>query len=129
VRTIEPDNPDQLVELARHFLGGGTNIAAALSRAATAVSDMAAKGDKGADVVVVTDGEDGRLDRSEGDGTGRTCGEAALDAIEALGSRLWTVAIDCDVTGILRDRAAKYVHVGAGDMRDERSVSKLADAV
>lgn len=121
--------PEKLVALARHFLGGGTDICQALKRAAAAVADMAAEGDKGADVVLVSDGCDHRVERSCDDGTGRTRGQEALDAIEATGARLWTVAVDCEIDGVLRERAQRYVEVSARDVRTDRSVGKLAEVV
>jgi uncharacterized protein with von Willebrand factor type A (vWA) domain len=120
VSRLEPGKPHQLVDLARHFLGGGTDICRALHRAAEAVADMARKGDKGADVVIVTDGLDGNLYAD---------GDAAIDAIEAHGSRLWTIGIDCSIDGPLRDRAERYVELGARDLQHEHSVGKLAEAV
>ena len=120
VSRLEPGLPGQLVDLARHFLGGGTDICRALRRAAEAVGEMARKGDKGADVVLGSDGQD--RDVASG-------GDAAIDTIEEHGSRLWTIGIDCSIDGPLRDRAERYVELGARDLHHEHSVGKLAEAV
>ena len=102
VQDMKPGDLTGMMKLARGFLGGGTNIPQALRRSAVEVERMAQKGDKGADVVIVTDGEDSM-----------PMGPA-IDAIEKLGSRLWTVAIECNLPEYhaLRARAVKYVNLG-----------------
>jgi hypothetical protein len=103
---IKPGDLAGMVKLARGFLGGGTHITRALRRAATEVARMAAKGDKGADVVLVTDGES------------RESFDSAIDEIAAVGSRLWTVAIEMTIpeSSVLRARAEKYVSLGHQDL-------------
>lgn len=126
VRRLAPGKPLQLAEVARHFLSGGTQIARALERAAEAVCELAAKGDKGADVVLVSDGVDSSLDKVvEGD---TTAGELAMEHLEATGARLWSIAIDCEFEGMLKDRAVRYAHIGSAQMA-AGSIEPLAGAV
>jgi len=108
-----------MLKMVRHFLGGGTAIGLALGVAVQEVRNMARKGQKGADVVLVTDGVDGDLDAQF----------EALAAGMVLGVRLWTVAIECELadSSPLRAHAAEYTRLGASDLH-EGSVVRLAGA-
>jgi len=120
VRPIKPGDAGAVVEMIRHFMGGGTAIGMALSNAAEQVRELTKKGQVGADVVLVTDGEDGNHHAQN----------AALDELGALGARLWTVAIECSVYpgAPLRDRATAYVELGAAQMTDASSVVAIGKA-
>ncbi len=110
-----------LCKILKHFLGGGTAIGRALSVATDEVKSMAAKGQRGADVVLITDGIDGNV-------------AAMTDAVTKLVGqdvRLWTVAIECDIAddNVLRSKASQYVKLGGEQLTDGKSVVALAKAV
>jgi Mg-chelatase subunit ChlD len=108
-----------LLKMIRHFLGGGTAIGLALGVAVQQVRDLAQRGQKGADVILVTDGIDGDVKSQE----------AAIHEGHVMGARLWTVAIECDIpeASPLRARAAHYIRLGRNDLT-EKSVTLLAGA-
>lgn len=120
VRQIKPGDAGAVVSMIRHFMGGGTDIAMALTNAAEQVRELTKKGQTGADVVLVTDGEDR-------DYAGQL---RALDDLGTLGARLWTVAIECTVYqgAPLRDRATAYIELGAAQMTDPKSIVALGKA-
>lgn len=120
VRPMKLSDPQSVLSMIRHFLRGGTDIGLALEVAVEQVRELAKKGQHGADIVIVTDGIDGDDDAQN----------AALDKADALGARLWTVAIECTIeTGSpLRDRATHYVELGAAQMTDAKSVVALGGA-
>ena len=119
VRRLAPGDARGLADLIGHWLGGGTDIGLALRNAAHEVEELAREGDRGADVVLVTDGVDGRSDLGE-----------AVEAVTAVQARLFTVAIECgiDEDNPLRSGAARYVEVGASDL-DAGDVGALEGAV
>ena len=88
-----------MFEMARTFLAGGTNIASALWRALEQVGDLEAAGLKGADVVLITDGNDYN-DRT-----------AVLAEFATRGVKLHTVGIGIDIqpTSDIRSTAETYV--------------------
>jgi Mg-chelatase subunit ChlD len=110
-------DPGGMLKLIRHFLGGGTAIGLALAAAVDEVKELARRGGRGADVILITDGVDGDIDAQR----------AALDAARALDIRLWTIAIECEVTAEspLRADAAGYAHLDGQDLTDERSARVL----
>lgn len=121
VQTLRPGDGAAVVAMIRSFLSGGTAIGLALDVAVQQVKALAQKGQKGADIVLVTDGVDG-------DEAAQT---KALDAGAPLGVRLWTVAIECAIpaTSPLRARAAHFTHLGARDLEAGSSVTTLGGAV
>jgi len=120
---LRPGNHVGLVEAQATFLDGGTNIASALIVGADEVTRLAREGYAGADVVLVSDGtaDDSYYLPS------------ALDAIKAVGARLWAIAIAVDWHGtpseILAKHASKYIHLTSADMRSPGGVVKVAGAV
>ncbi len=116
---LKPGDAGAMLQMVRHFLGGGTAIGLALGVAVQEVKNLARKGQKGADIVLVTDGVDGD----------ESAQAHALAGAQRLGVRLWTVAIECDVpaSSPLRTQAAEYTRLGAGDLT-ETSVVRLAGA-
>lgn len=118
---LKPGDAKGVVSMIKKFLNGGTRIALALDVSADEVRELAAKGQKGADVILISDGIDG-------DDDGHAKAIAACAAVEA---RLWTVAIECEIpeSSVLRSRAASYVKLGASDLTDGRSVCLFAGAV
>jgi Mg-chelatase subunit ChlD len=120
VQAIKPGDTEAVLRMVRHFLGGGTAIGLALGVAVQQVRQLAQRGRQGADVVLITDGVDGDVNAQE----------TALQEGFALGVRLWTVAIECDVaeTSPLRAKAAQYIRLGGAELTKGESVSILASA-
>jgi Mg-chelatase subunit ChlD len=114
---LKPGDADAMLRMVRHFLSGGTAIGLALRVAVQEVRSLAKKGQRGADIVVVTDGVDGD----------ETSQAQAIAEGRLLGVRLWTVAIECDLAASspLRAHAAEYTRLGASDLH-EGSVVRLA---
>ncbi|HSN97078.1 MAG TPA: VWA domain-containing protein [Candidatus Nanopelagicales bacterium] len=117
---IRPGDTEAVLRMIRHFLGGGTAIGLALGVAVQQVRQLAQRGQKGADIILVTDGVDGD----------QAAQEAAIQEGLALGVRLWTVAIECEVpeTSPIRTKAAQYTRLGSADLADGNSVALLAGA-
>lgn len=67
-------------------MSGGTDIAKALWRAIDQVGDLEKNGHKGADIILITDGEDPQEDKIT----------KALDECARKGIRLWTILIEID---------------------------------
>ncbi|WP_437905292.1 VWA domain-containing protein [Sorangium sp. So ce327] len=120
VQAIVPGDTEAVLRMVRHFLGGGTAIGLALGMAVQQVRQLARRGHQGADIILVTDGVDGD----------QAAQEAALREGLALGVRLWTVAIECEVpeTSPLRAKAAHYMRLGGAELAKGESVSLLAGA-
>jgi Mg-chelatase subunit ChlD len=116
---LKPGDARAMLKMVRHFLSGGTAIGLALGVAVQEVRNLAKKGQRGADIVLVTDGVDGD----------EAAQARAIAEGQALGVRLWTVAIECDVraSSPLREHAAEYTRLGASDLH-EGSVVRLAGA-
>ena len=119
IQPLPPGDTGALLAMIRHFLGGGTAIGLALSVAVQQVRDLALKGQKGADVILVTDGVDGDTKAQE----------TALAEGHGIGARLWTVAVECDIPeeSPLRAKAAHYIRLSKKDLT-EKSVTLLAGA-
>lgn len=86
------------------FIGGGTNIANALTVGISEVKQLTTEGQTGADIVLITDGEDWGSTKYY---------PALLKEMKRDETRLWTVAIEehIEVTNPIRSEAAKYIHV------------------
>jgi len=108
VTYLKPGDDQAVFALITHFLSGGTDIARALNKSAHEVTKMERKGERGADVVLVTDGEDSN------DGAQ----ERAIEEIKKLGSKLWTVMIQCSVNEetSIRKLAHKYVELETSNL-------------
>jgi uncharacterized protein with von Willebrand factor type A (vWA) domain len=119
IQPLPSGDTGALLKMIRHFLRGGTAIGLALGVAVQQVRDLAQKGQRGADVILVTDG----IDRDV------TSQETAIHEAHGIGARLWTVAIECDIpeTSPLRAKAAHYIRLGGRDLT-EKSVTLLAGA-
>jgi uncharacterized protein with von Willebrand factor type A (vWA) domain len=118
VQPVDAKKPADVLEMVRSFLNGGTAIGLALGAGLDEVERLAAKGQTGADLILVTDGVDGdhvAMDR-----------EVARAA--AANVRLWTVAIDQSIpeTAAIRAKAAGYIHVHDRDLGDACKVTGLA---
>jgi Mg-chelatase subunit ChlD len=119
-QAIKPGDTGAVLRRVRHFLGGGTAIGLALGVAVQQVRELARRGQKGADIILVTDGVD----------ADQASQEAAIQEGLALGVRLWTVAIECEVpeTSPLRAKAAQYTRLGEAELTNSNSVALLAGA-
>jgi uncharacterized protein YegL len=116
-RLTEVQTPADMIRVAKHFLSGGTRLGRALHRAAKQVEAMATK-DAKPDVVLVSDGEShDRATQSD-----------ALDKLEAVGSKLWTVSIGQHSHGPTRDRATQYTMLGTVNTA-EQAADALGAAV
>ncbi len=120
VQPLPPKDAAATMKMIQHFLGRGTAIGLALGVAVQQVRELAQKGHKGADILLVTDGIDEDV-------------KAQLMAIQeahALGARLWTIAIECDIDALspLRAKAAHYLRLGRSALADGTSVRALAGA-
>lgn len=120
-QALRPRDGASVVQMIQRFLDGGTAISLALSVSVDEVKALAKKGERGADIILVTDGIDG-------DGAGHV---KAIDEGALIGARLWTVAIECDIdeNAALRKRAAAYVRLGAADMSSGASVNLFQGAI
>tara|TARA_Y100000034_G_scaffold94428_1_gene114420 strand:- start:3033 stop:4301 length:1269 start_codon:yes stop_codon:yes gene_type:complete len=119
VSECAPGDHKAVLEAMMHFLSGGTDIATALNRSARQVQDLASSGWDGADIVFISDGQDGDYGRQK----------KIIEQFMQTGVKLWTVAIDEDIDcdSPLRSCAEQYVHVeGIGD--DDSSADALVAA-
>ena len=107
-----------LLKMIRHFLGRGTAIGLALGVAVQQVRDLAQKGQKGADVILVTDGIDGDV----------AAQEAALYEGHVIGARLWTVAIECDIPESRRSARRRRTTSGWAGRTSRRRASPCSPA-
>jgi hypothetical protein len=116
---LDPKNFGEVIRMVRRFLAGGTDIALALRNGLAQVRLLSASGKKGADLILVTDGEDGNYDGIN----------EALDEADALGVRLWTVAIEKDISesSPLRTRAARYVLVDSRALTQGDSITLFVE--
>jgi uncharacterized protein with von Willebrand factor type A (vWA) domain len=115
---IPRDDADALWQMARSFLSGGTCFEAALGAARIEVGDLEKSGLKGADIVLITDGEDLDHDKHNKE----------LNHIDKAGIRLWTVSIGNELaqTVPVRARAELYIHARDVDLGDAKTAVDLA---
>lgn len=120
VQELRQKSGADIVKMVRRFLGGGTAVAIALEVAVDQVQTLARKDQRGADVVLVTDGVDGDIARQV----------TAVDALRERDVRLWTVAIECDIptSSPLREHASRFVRLGGRDLTDASTVIGLGAA-
>jgi hypothetical protein len=107
-RVLRPGDSAGLLAVLKHWFGGGNECQLALDNAADLVDTLQAKGDRGADVILVTDGVEDMTPEHD----------AAIDRIEARQSRLWTIGIECpiDEGACIRARAEQYTHLDTADV-------------
>lgn len=119
VQQIEKGDVDGLFELSRSYLGGGTHFSSAINTAKAEIDSMTRAGIHGADVVMITDGQDDRNFIAH---------SVAIDGLDDIGARLWTVGVGRQLQqqAPLRSRAARYVAVYDDDLGDEKTASALA---
>jgi uncharacterized protein with von Willebrand factor type A (vWA) domain len=121
VQPLRPGDDAALLAMVSHFLSGGTAIGLALREGVQQVKALEQRGQRGADIVLVTDGIDGDV----------AAQTAAVDEALAMQARLWTVAIECDIpeTSTLRARASQYTRLGAEALGDGMSVTLIGGVV
>lgn len=121
VTVLKPGDIAAQVDALFHFLGGGTDIPLALRVAKTQVDVLAKAGHRGADVILITDGEDPRDDLKQD----------AVGSLLAQGTRLWTIAIEIAVReeDPIRAKAAKYVPLDSRAMNDPAVLTAVANAL
>ena len=107
-RVLRPGDSAGLLAVLKHWFGGGNLCQLALDNAADLVDQLQARGDRGADVILVTDGVETMTDEHE----------AAIDRMEARDARLWTIGIECpiDEEACIRARAEQYSHLDGSDI-------------
>jgi len=115
---VPRDDVAALWEMVRSFLSGGTSFSAALSTARAEVGDLEKAGFKGADVVLVTDGEEPRYQLHT----------VEINAMDAAGIDLWTVSIGNQMSADapVRSRAKLYVHARDVDLGNDAQAAALA---
>lgn len=118
VSPLVPGDHKGVLDMTRHFLSGGTDIAKALSVATKEVGNLAQAGFVGADIVLITDG---------GDGAHKAI-DYTLGLAQAQGVRLWTVVIEMqpDPASPIVRRASEVIRVG-GTLRADM-VAQLGQA-
>lgn len=121
VQPLRPGDDAALLAMVRHFLSGGTAIGLALSEGVEQVKALEKSGQRGADIVLVTDGVDDDV----------AAQTAAVNEAVAMQARLWTVAIQCTIpeASPLRARASQYTRLGAEALSDGKSVTLIGGVV
>jgi uncharacterized protein with von Willebrand factor type A (vWA) domain len=120
VSRVPANDPLAMYRMARHFLNGGTDIAAGLQCGLDEVEALAKKGHTGADMILISDGDDGSELEQE-----RILTEAEVKQQ----SRLWTIAIDCkyEASHPCRKHAHYYQYLKDGQLMTA-DLSKLGGA-
>lgn len=116
VQAVPKDDTRAMFEMARSFLSGGTCFGAALKRARKLIGDNADY--KGADIVLITDGED----------PDHTFHNREIDHMDAVEIQLWTVAIgfEIDDESPVRKRAKRYTYAHDRQLSRPETATMLA---
>jgi len=118
VRDLPPGAHQELGRALGHFMWGGTAIDRALDVGLREVRALAQKGQRGADIVLTSDGVCSNRSRHP----------ACVGAINQAGVRLWSVALGVDFTGPIRDGAARYVKIEDHELQGDGAVARFAEA-
>lgn len=120
VTRLAPGDGKSLLDASRHFLNGGTSIGLGLSRAWSELKKLRQEGHVGADVVLITDGEDYDHDRME----------KTLNLMQADGVKLWTVGVEMDIdqNSPIHKRATEVMQVGRNDRVAAIRLAQAANA-
>ncbi len=118
---LPKDDMHALFEMARSFMSGGTSFGGAMKTGMLEVKDLEVKGFKGADMVLLTDGE-------EHDYATHT---KMLDIMDQDGVDLWTVAIGQPFRkdAPTRMRAKKYVEAQDSMLGSDDTATALTDGL
>ena len=118
VQELPKDDTRALFEMARSFLSGGTSFGSALKRSRSVVGDLASEGHTGADIMLITDGEDYDTDFHDRE----------IDYMDRDGIKLWTVAIGEDIgsDNPVRKRAERYTYAADRQLGNADTATSLA---
>ena len=118
---LPKDDMHALFEMARSFMSGGTSFMLAMEAGMVEVADLDKKGFKGADLVLLTDGEE----HDHGSHT------TMLNKMDAQGIDLWTVAIGQPFRpdAPTRKRAKKYVEAQDSMLGSDDTATELTDGL
>lgn len=121
VQDIPKDDMRALFEMARSFVSGGTSFGSALKRGRAVVGDLEADGFKGADIMLITDGEDGDYKSHNRE----------IDHMDRDGVKLWTIAIGESIStdAPVRKRAEKYTYAADRELGRQSTAVKLAEGL
>ncbi len=118
VQEVPKDDIRALFEMARSFLSGGTSFGEALKRGRAVVGDLKEDGFDGADILLITDGQDWDHDSHNRE----------IDHMDRDGIRLWTISIGCDIPeeDPVRKRCEKYTYAADDQLSDPTTAVTLA---
>lgn len=118
VQDVPKDDMRAIWEMARSFMSGGTAFGGALKRARVLVQDLDAEGHKGADIMLITDGEEPDYKSHNRE----------IDHMDREGVRLWTIAIGLDIRAQapVRTRAEKYTYAADRMLKRPEAAVQLA---
>lgn len=121
VKTVDPNSPTDVFALVRHFLNGGTHVGMALSTGLDEVEKLEGKGQRGADLILVTDGIDPDVFGQERE----------VKRAKEKNVRLWTIAIECEIpeSSTLRKDATGYLRLGGAQLTQGDGGAFLASTV
>jgi len=119
IHKLLPGDHRSLVRAQTLFLDGGTDMGTAIDVGLDTVAELAKEGIKGADLVLISDGQ---VPRRQVTGP--------LDRMDREGVRLWTVAIGGHFRDDhpCRERASGYQMVDETRINDANSVTAIANA-
>lgn len=118
---VPKDDARALFEMSRSFMGGSTSFGGALSRSRRVVGDLKADGFDGADIVLITDGQD----------SDHSYHNRQLDKMDQDKIKLWTVAIGGEIFEghPVRARAEKYTYAHDRQLSDPKTAVHLAEGL
>ena len=121
VQDVPKDDMTALFEMARSFLGGGTSFGGALATGINQVKDLEKRGFKGADIVLLTDGDEWDFDTHN----------IRIDEMDKEGIDLWTVAIGMafGTDAPCRKRAKLYVEVQDSMLGKDETATNIVDGL
>jgi len=121
VQEVPKDDYRAMFEMARSFMSGGTNFGSALRSGVAEVGDLASKGFAGADIMLITDGVD----------HDHAAHNVAIDAMDAQGIKLWTVAIGENIpdTDPVRKRAERYTFATDRQLSDSATATAIGEGL
>lgn len=121
VRHVKPGDVQAQVDAIMYYSGGGTNTSRALQVSKDAIADLASKGHRGADLILVTDGTDTRFDEKR----------AGMQALAADGTRTWTIGIEVAIpeSDPIRELAAAYIPLDHEAMTNPDSLTSVVAAI
>jgi uncharacterized protein with von Willebrand factor type A (vWA) domain len=118
-QVLPPGSHGDLVRAQHTFLDGGTAIGSAIQVGVMEVEGLAKGGHTGADLVLITDG-------------GNTSSYGLTEPLAEMARadvRLFTVAIDSEISGPLKDQASEYIHLSDEHMADPNKAGAVVGAI